>query len=170
MQTLSSPNTFIYICFYFLLGRCAYKLVELRGFRFIFFPVYCNSLLATLNVRNKIRERGHNDLGISLPQLSDSGASTVDNHKVAGLVRGVAPPVYRCCSRVPSCRNSKPRLWGKSRTPKPEDTQRVSIPAIEIDVRHSFSQHQSSDPELQKPSPSLNLDDRDEHHFKVHSL
>ncbi|KAF9782614.1 hypothetical protein BJ322DRAFT_1110494 [Thelephora terrestris] len=61
-----SPDTFIYICFYFLLGR-----------------LYCNSLLATLNVRNAIRGRGHDDLGISLRPIdvSDSNTSTVDNHK-----------------------------------------------------------------------------------------
>lgn len=59
-----SPDTFVYICFYFLMGR-----------------LYCNSLLATLNVRNAIRGRGHGDLGISLREISDSGTSTVDNQK-----------------------------------------------------------------------------------------
>lgn len=57
-----------------------------------FSSVYCNSLLATLNVRNSIREKGHNDLGISLRGISDSNASTVDNHQVAGLVVRVASP------------------------------------------------------------------------------
>lgn len=65
-----SPDTFIYICFYFLLGR-----------------LYCNSLLATLNVRNAIRGKGHGDLGISLREISDSGTSTVDNdnHKESDI-------------------------------------------------------------------------------------
>jgi len=52
------PNTFIYICFYFLLGR-----------------LYCNSLLATLNIRKVIREIGHSDLGISLRTLGDSSTN-----------------------------------------------------------------------------------------------
>jgi hypothetical protein len=93
MQITVWPNTFIYICFYFLLGRCTYEGVELEGFALIFSSciVYCNSLLATLNVRNMIREKGHGDLGISLRQLSDSNGSTVDNHKVAGLVAATAP-------------------------------------------------------------------------------
>ena len=64
---------------------------RLGGVRLIYVAVYCNSLLATLNVRNLIREKGHNDLGISLRQISDSNASTVDGHKVAGLVVAARP-------------------------------------------------------------------------------
>jgi len=48
------PNTFIYICFFFLIGR-----------------LYCNSLLATLNVRKTIRGKGCGTLGISLNPISD---------------------------------------------------------------------------------------------------
>jgi len=86
-----SPNTFIYICFYFVLGR-----------------LYCNSLLSTLNVRNMIRDKGHNDLGLSLRHISDSTGES---------------------------------RWGVSKMMKPDDTQRVSMPAIEIDVHHSFSKN-----------------------------
>lgn len=93
-----SPDTFIYVCFYFLLGRCTYEWVWSGGGTLIILPVYCNSLLATLNVRNAIRERGHNDLGISLRQLSDSNNSTVDNHKVAGSVLPVIALASSCCS------------------------------------------------------------------------
>jgi len=60
-----SPNTFIYISFYFLLGR-----------------LYCNSLLATLNVRKAIRQRGHGETGISLRAIGDS---STDNHKEIDL-------------------------------------------------------------------------------------
>ncbi|KAF9647046.1 hypothetical protein BDM02DRAFT_2821025 [Thelephora ganbajun] len=70
---IASPNTFIYICFYFLLGR-----------------LYCNSLLATLNVRKAIRGRGHVDLGISLRPIEDSNSSTVDNHKVIDIEAEIA--------------------------------------------------------------------------------
>ena len=63
--------------------------------------VYCNSLLATLNVRNAIRGRGHDDLGISLRPIdvSDSNTSTVDNHKVvgSGSVVPAVPLVSYCC-------------------------------------------------------------------------
>ena len=48
--------------------------------------VYCNSLLATLNVRKAIRGRGHDDLGISLRPIEDSKGSTADNHQVDGFV------------------------------------------------------------------------------------
>ena len=45
-------------------------------------PVYCNSLLGTLNVRRAIRGRGHNDLGISLRVIGESGGSSGDNRGV----------------------------------------------------------------------------------------
>jgi len=67
-----SPNTFIYIGFYFLLGR-----------------LYCNSLLATLNVRKAIRGRGHDNLGISLGPIEGSNPSISDNHKVVGFVHDI---------------------------------------------------------------------------------
>ena len=51
----------------------------------IFFSVYCNSLLATLNVRKAIRGRGHCDLGISLNIFGNLDLSTANNHKVGGL-------------------------------------------------------------------------------------
>jgi len=54
--------------------------------RAYFVPVYCNSLLATLNVRKAIRGRAQGDLGISLPRIGDSSVSTMDNRKVCGLL------------------------------------------------------------------------------------
>ena len=56
------------------------------GLVLIFDSVYCNSLLATLNVRNAIRGKGHGSLGISLYPVNDSNSSTTGNHKVDGLV------------------------------------------------------------------------------------
>jgi hypothetical protein len=49
MQILASPTTFIYIAFYFTLGR-----------------LYNNSLLATLNARQMIRGGGADDQEVSL--------------------------------------------------------------------------------------------------------
>ena len=86
MQITVSPNTFIYICFYFLLGRRTCELIIRWWTRPYLISVYCNSLLATLNVRKAIRGRGHGDLGISLRPIEDSNSSTVENHKVVGLV------------------------------------------------------------------------------------
>jgi len=82
-----SPNTFIYISFYFLLGR-----------------LYCNSLLGTLNVRKAIRGKGHGDLGISLHPIGDSSAEnreidiksgslgSVVRSKPHGYPDGITPP------------------------------------------------------------------------------
>jgi len=50
------------------------------------FPVYCNSLLGTLNIRKVIRERGHGDVGISLRPIGDSNSSNTDSRKVDGSV------------------------------------------------------------------------------------
>ena len=49
-----------------------------------FIPVYCNSLLATLNVRSAISGRAHNDLGISLRPIGETTIGSKDN-------RGVCP-------------------------------------------------------------------------------
>ena len=86
MQITVSPDTFIYICFYFLLGRRTCELMIRRWTRPYVISVYCNSLLATLNVRKAIRGRGHGDLGISLRPIEDSNSSTAENRKVVGLV------------------------------------------------------------------------------------
>lgn len=130
-----SPDTFIYICFYFLIGR-----------------LYCNSLLATLNVRNAIRGKGHGDLGISLREISESNTSTVDNHKVD----------------EPGNSTQRPRLWGMGGNPK--DTSRVAMPTITIDVHQSVSHHQSPTPDQAKRSPSLSTEDREEQQFKASPL
>jgi len=58
------PNSFIYICFYFFMGR-----------------LYCNSLLATLNVRGTIRERAHDSRGMSLHPMGSSSASSSGNRR-----------------------------------------------------------------------------------------
>ena len=56
----------------------------------ILFPlaVCCNSLLATLNVRNPIRESGHGDRGVSQRQLIDLNGLTADDHKIVRLHSG----------------------------------------------------------------------------------
>ena len=58
-----------------------------------FILVYCNSLLATLNVRRAIRGRAHNDLGISLRPIGDTTIGSKDN-------RGVCLCVI--CTSLPS--------------------------------------------------------------------
>ena len=82
IQILASPHTFIYISFYFLLGRCTYDLVvRWWGFAYLV-SVYCNSLLATLNVRKVIRGKGHSDNGISLYPVDGSNGSASGNRQV----------------------------------------------------------------------------------------
>ena len=56
------------------------------GIALILLPVYCNSLLGTLNVRNAIRGRGHGNLGISLNAIEDSDPSATGSQQVDGLV------------------------------------------------------------------------------------
>ena len=82
MQSAVSPNTFIYVTFYFLMGRCAYRWVVWWLSCAYFAPVYCNSLLATLNVRQAIRERAHYDLGISLRPIGDTTIGSKNNRRV----------------------------------------------------------------------------------------
>ena len=48
--------------------------------------MHCNSLLATLNVREAIRRKGQGGAGISLSDIGDSSPSDSENHKVDGLV------------------------------------------------------------------------------------
>jgi len=57
-----SPNTFIYICFYFLLGR-----------------LYCNSLLATLNARKAIRAQDDNSAFSLSLQMINGSKSTIQS-------------------------------------------------------------------------------------------
>jgi len=64
VSIVASPNTLIYGCFYYLLGR-----------------LYCNSLLATLNVRDAIRERGNNNTSISLRPFDGSNSSSTANRR-----------------------------------------------------------------------------------------
>ena len=44
--------------------------------------MYCNSLLATLNVRESIRGRAQNDLSMSLRPMGDTSIGTKDNRRV----------------------------------------------------------------------------------------
>jgi len=53
-------------------------MVELR----LFVPVYCNSLLATLNVRKAIRERAHDGHTMSMRAIGGSSGSSADTRKV----------------------------------------------------------------------------------------
>jgi hypothetical protein len=144
--------------------------------RLFFVSVYCNSLLATLNVRNAIRGKGRDDLGISLRPISDSNTSTVDdNRKVDGSVVPAVPPVFHRCSHTLVCRKSmtRPRMWGFSRPTNQKDNAGVSMPTIAIDVPHSFSQHETPTPGSPKERLSLNLCDhdiQDEHGPKITPL
>ena len=48
--------------------------------------VYCNSLLASLNVRKAIRERGQENLPITMHFIEDLNGSTMGNRQVDGFV------------------------------------------------------------------------------------
>ncbi|CDO74087.1 hypothetical protein BN946_scf185043.g137 [Trametes cinnabarina] len=63
---LALPNTFVYICFFFLVGR-----------------LYSNSLMATLNARKSLRDASTNELSLSLrdmqPAASTNGLANISN-------------------------------------------------------------------------------------------
>lgn len=106
---------------------------------FILFSVYCNSLLASLNVRNTIRSRGSSYPGMPLRPISSLNTPT------AGKVRpvGSAPEL---------------RAISISRTPEQNGSSvLVPPPPTYIGVRPSGGQH--SPPRL---SLRLNLDGRNE--------
>jgi hypothetical protein len=81
-QIVVAGNTFLYICFYFSLGRRT-LLISPSSLRYIandkMFPiVYSNSLLATLNARNMIRAAANNNTeNLSLSLRESSGISKV---------------------------------------------------------------------------------------------
>ncbi|KAI0771484.1 hypothetical protein BD413DRAFT_54768 [Trametes elegans] len=56
------PDTFIYICFFFLVGR-----------------LYCNSLMATLNARKALRDVSTNDLSVSLRDIQPAASTNISN-------------------------------------------------------------------------------------------
>ncbi|KAI0828860.1 hypothetical protein BC628DRAFT_1171745 [Trametes gibbosa] len=59
ITVLALPNTFVYICFFFLIGR-----------------LYSNSLLATLNARKALRDKSAiNDTSVSLRDMPTSAVS-----------------------------------------------------------------------------------------------
>ena len=126
-----------------------------------FLPVYCNSLLAALNIRKAIRGTGHGDHGISLGPILDPHTSTTS--KVIGLV---VPPVPHRRSPIRWRRKSapSPRLWGIFRTSKPEDTAGIPMPTITINVHRSSGQYPRTapskvNPTLSSPSPAAEKDE-----------
>ena len=132
MQSSAFPNTFMYLCFYFSMGRCAYDLVVCRWCCAYFVPVYCNSLLGTLNVRQAIRGRAHNDLGISLRVIGESGDSSKNN-------RGVC-----ACAIVPRSSLSNP--WPRRFASRQRlcNSSREKRPAVTMGARYSLRQTISS--------------------------
>ncbi|KAH9894219.1 hypothetical protein C8Q73DRAFT_745781 [Cubamyces lactineus] len=56
------PNTFVYICFFFLVGR-----------------LYSNSLMATLNARKSLREGSSNELSVSLRDIQPAASTNLSN-------------------------------------------------------------------------------------------
>ena len=121
-------------------------------FLFLFFSVYCNSLLGTLNVREAIRQRGHNDLAISLRPIDYSNPSTSDNHKVDGSVCLLV--LYR---RSSDC--SLRKLTSGSRS-KPTDLSQDSKPVAVMTVPHSSNPpHKTTTPEWLRLSPSSSRED-----------
>ena len=85
-KVLISPYSFLHAFFYFLERRRTHGWVISRRGRSNSVSVYCNSLLATLNVRDAILRKGNDNAGISLPTIGGSSLSTADIYKVDGLV------------------------------------------------------------------------------------
>ncbi|KAI0637763.1 hypothetical protein C8Q77DRAFT_1214782 [Trametes polyzona] len=56
------PDTFIYICFFFLVGR-----------------LYSNSLMATLNARKSLRDASTNDVSVSLRDMQPAASTNLTN-------------------------------------------------------------------------------------------
>ncbi|OBZ71785.1 hypothetical protein A0H81_08279 [Grifola frondosa] len=82
------PNTFIYICFYFTLGRR--ESLPSAPKKFLINPstnaktiacwtVYSNSLLATLNARAALRDKSSVDMSLSLRDLQRSESGRVSS-------------------------------------------------------------------------------------------
>ena len=118
--------------------------------------MYCNSLLATLNVRKGILERGQDDLGISLSPMDDSIPSTVDSSKVDGLV------CLLFFNRHPSnhwLRKSISML--ESQVSKPADISQVSKHKAVMVARHSFNPHLTTTLGELGVSMNSSRDDRD---------
>jgi hypothetical protein len=94
----------------------------------LLYSVYCNSLLATLNVRNEIRSRGHSDPGIPLYHTPDPNAPVVGSQNTV----------------IPLASWLRP--WSKLRTPE-QRSPSLSMPPIRVEVYRSVSQ------DLQSPTP-----------------
>ena len=94
------------------------RMARVMMFRAYFVSVYCNSLLATLNVRDSIRERGHASLGISLNPIDMSNSSSAANRKVVWsmcpLFSTVAHSIFGSGNRHQGldrrCRSRSPRI------------------------------------------------------------
>ena len=87
---LALPNTFVYICFFFLIGRrmfiSRYSLGALLIYTIVY-AVYSNSLMATLNARKGIREassKGH-DTSLSLHNMHPTSHGNPTNFGVSHL-------------------------------------------------------------------------------------
>ncbi|KAL7282081.1 hypothetical protein ACG7TL_003550 [Trametes sanguinea] len=65
---LALPNTFVYICFFFLVGR-----------------LYSNSLMATLNARKSLRDASTNELSVSLRDMQPAASTNLANFSNIGV-------------------------------------------------------------------------------------
>ena len=106
----------------------------------IFFPVYCNSLLATLNVRNSLRGRGCSDTIMSLYQKSELNTPTTGNFGPVG---------------------QRPRAWTMPEASGHKDPSGSTHP-IHIEIRRSVSQQPCPSHEPSKLGPRFDTDDQDE--------
>jgi hypothetical protein len=93
VQIIVWPDAFIYVAFYFCLGRRTYNVANNAVYELnVMFSVYCNSLLATLNVRKTIRHDSSDEpMALSLhrarrpvdsPSSSARMVSTMNLHNV----------------------------------------------------------------------------------------
>lgn len=85
-QVLAAPNAYIYICFFFMLGRRASRLVAARLLLSSSSAVYSNSLFATLNARHSTADADSH--GISFG--NSSGSRTHRSQRSGGVHVGQA--------------------------------------------------------------------------------
>lgn len=130
--TLSSTSPFILYWGDVRPNRSSYA-----GLRLFPFSVYCNSLLATLNVRNTLRNKSRCP---SLNPTPDPNTPTLSNHNMSRSF-GLGPR-SRDTSPTPERRG----LW-------------VSTDLVHTGIHRSASQHTPPTLELPKLSPGLDLED-----------
>lgn len=101
---MAAPNTFIYIAFFFNIGRRTYFVTKLAGFLFtdIRLPlVYSNSMLATLNARSIIRGQLSETQTVSMSKMRKNNSS-VNPSQVSTLLTRIPSVSLMIYKRPPA--------------------------------------------------------------------